>query len=402
MLAPLTNEQQAWVDATLTGMTLEQCAGQLLCPMDIRATTESWLELLDQVPLGSIFIRSMPGEELRRLLAAVQEKSAIPIVVAADLEHGAQAITDVGTVFPWPMAAGAANDVTLMRKMGQATAVEARYHGLHWTFGPVMDLNLNFNNPITNVRAMGDDPDRVIALGVPLIEALQMDGRLAATAKHFPGDGVDDRDHHIVGSVNTLPVEQWRATFGRVFKAAVEAGVLAVMPGHISLPDYQGYAHAPDDAPPATLSRDLLDGLLRRELGFDGLIVSDASPMIGLQSRVSSEASVVQSIDAGIDMYLFPDPVDDYRRILAAVSTSALSEDRIREAARRVLEFKARLNLHVDPFGPEPSDSGPKGLSSGCRGDGREGHYPHAQRRPATARAGARRQGPHGHHRPDQ
>jgi beta-N-acetylhexosaminidase len=284
----------------------------------------------------------------------LQEQSAIPLLVAGDLEHGAVALSD-GTEFPWMMAAGAANDAELIRIMGQATAAEARYAGVHMTFSPVIDLNYNFNNPITNVRAISDQPERVIHLAKAYIQGLQENGQLAATAKHFPGDGMDDRDQHLSTTINNLPFGQWQATYGRVWQSVVEAGVLCIMVGHISLPDYQGFSEQPEEAPPATLSPKLLLELLRAELGYDGLLISDASGMIGITSRVSSNEQVVQCVQSGLDLYLFPETIKDYERLIQAVEGGRLSEERVRQAARRVLELKARLNLHHDPFGPKPS-----------------------------------------------
>ena len=354
MLMPLTTEQRQWVDTTLNAMTLPQCAGQLLCPFSPRYTTADWLDLLRKVPIGSLTVRRSSSIDLREQMQTLQDQSAVPLLVTADLENGAVALTD-GTEFPWMMGAGAANDADLMMIMGQATAAEARYAGLHWTFSPVVDLNYNFNNPITNVRALGDQPERVSRLATAYVRGLQAGGLLAATAKHFPGDGVDDRDQHLCSTVNSLPFEQWQATYGHVWRAIIEAGVMCVMPGHISLPDYQGFADRPEHAPPATLSRRLLNELLREELGFEGLIISDASGMIGLASRVSSQERVVQCIKSGVDVYLFPDTLEDFERLIQAVEQGRLSEDRVRQAARRVLELKARLNLHRDPFGPRPS-----------------------------------------------
>jgi beta-N-acetylhexosaminidase len=135
----------------------------------------------------------------------------------------------------------------------------------------------------------------------------------------------------------------------------IEAGVMCIMPGHISLPDYQGFAERPDEAPPATLSPALLVDLLRTELSFEGLLLSDASGMIGLASRVPSKDRAVQSIKAGLDVYLFPDIINDFERLLQAVKQGRLAEERVWQAARRVLELKARLNLHRDPFGPKPT-----------------------------------------------
>ncbi len=356
MLKSLTAEQRIWVNTILDGLTLEQQVGQLLCPMIPHYRTDDWLRLLDQVPLGALFIPRMPGFVIREMLTSIQEASPIPLLVAGDLEHGALAIADEGTVFPWPMAAGAASDLELISIMGRATAAEARHYGLHWNFGPVVDLNLNFNNPITNIRSLGDDPERIIRLSVPLIRSLQAGDQIAATAKHFPGDGVDDRDHHISGSVNSLPMAQWQETYGRVFQAAIDAGVMSIMPGHISLPDYQGYRQNPDDAPPATLSRDLLTSLLREEMGFDGLIVSDASRMIGLTSRAAAAERAALSIAAGIDMYLFADPLQDFNYLLTSLKNGLLPAERVRDAARRVLELKARLHLNDNPFGQPPSE----------------------------------------------
>jgi beta-N-acetylhexosaminidase len=354
MLIPLTTEQQQWVDTTLNAMTLPQCVGQLLCAFSPRFTTDDWLNLLKKVPIGALTIRSASSADLREQMHALQDQSAVPLLVSADLEHGAVALSD-GTEFPWMMGAGAANDAELMTIMGQATAAEARYAGLHWTFSPVVDLNYNFNNPITNIRALSDQPERVIRLATAYVRGLQAEGLLAATAKHFPGDGVDDRDQHLSTTVNSLPFEQWQATYGRVWRAIIEAGVMSIMPGHISLPDYQGFADRPEEAPPATLSPKLLIDLLRTELGFEGLLISDASGMIGVASRVSSEERVVQCIKSGLDVYLFPETLKDFERLIQAVEQGRLSEERVRQAARRVLEMKARLNLHHDPFGPKPS-----------------------------------------------
>lgn len=354
MLTPLTTEQQEWVNTTLNSMTLPQAVGQLLCPSSPRSTTDEWLDLMQKAPFGVLSVRNSTSQETRERMLRLQEHSAIPLLAAGDMEHGANTLRD-STEFPWPMAAGAANDVELMTVMGQATAAEARYAGMHWTFSPVIDLNYNPNNPITNVRAISDEPERVIRLATAMIQGLQADGRLAATAKHFPGDGMDDRDQHLATTINSLPFAQWQETYGRVWRAVIEAGVMCVMPGHISLPDYQGFADRPVDAPPATLSSQLLLDLLRTELGFAGLIISDASGMIGLTTRVPSEERVVACIKAGCDVYLFPETVQDYERLLQAVKEGRLPEERVWDAARRVLELKARLNLHRDPFGPKPS-----------------------------------------------
>jgi beta-N-acetylhexosaminidase len=354
MLQKLADQQAQWVDRTLDGLSLEGCVGQLLCISQFRRAKDDWLRLIEEKQIGAMRARAGSAQAYRELLLEAQKHSPIPLLVPANMESGAAELQGYGTAFPSQMAAGAADDGALMSMRGEAIAVEARYVGINWTFSPVVDLNYNPDNPITNIRSLGDDPERVSRLAVTMIRALQQHG-LAATAKHFPGDGIDDRDQHLLTSVNSMPFDQWMETYGRVWKAVIDAGVMCIMPGHISLPDYQGYAEEPESAMPATFSRKLLVNLLRQELGFEGLIVSDNASMMGITTRVSADERVVKAIASGIDIYLNADPELDYDRLIQAVRDGRLSEGRIRQAARRVLEMKARINLFEDQFGPAPT-----------------------------------------------
>lgn len=354
MIDFLTPRQAQWVDHALSALSLESCVAQMLNISRGEAEAAYWRQFIDRIPMGSMTARTDAAESYRALLAEIQGFSPIPVLVLANMEHGATDWAGYGTDFPPPMAVGAADDEALAAAMGEAIAREARYVGVNWVLNPVIDLNYNPHNPITNTRSMGDDPDRVCRLAPAWIEALQAHGA-AATAKHFPGDGMDDRDQHLVSTVNNLPFARWMETYGRVWKAAIDAGVWTIMPGHISLPDYQGYAADPEAAPPATISRRLLTDLLRGELGFEGLIVSDSTSMVGLTSRAAPQERAVAAVEAGIDVYLNADPDVDYPALLQAVAGRRLSEERIRASARRVLELKARLNLFVDPFGSEPT-----------------------------------------------
>jgi beta-N-acetylhexosaminidase len=354
MIQKLTDRQTEWVETTLNSLSLEQCVGQLLCISQFRLAKDDWLRLIEEKQIGAMRARADSAQAYRELLLETQKHSPIPLLVPANMESGAAELRGYGTAFPPQMGAGAADDDALMSIRGQAIAVEARYIGVNWVFNPVVDLNYNFDNPITNIRSLGDDPDHVSRLACTMIQALQQHG-LAATAKHFPGDGIDDRDQHLLTTVNSMPFDQWIETYGRVWNAAVDAGVMCIMPGHISLPDYQGYADHPESAPPATLSRKLLVDLLRQELGFEGLIVSDNASMIGLTTRASADQRVVKSIASGIDIYLNADPDLDYDRLIQAVRDGRLAEERVRQAARRVLEMKARINLFEEQFGPAPT-----------------------------------------------
>lgn len=356
MLIPLTSEQQAWVEKTLAAMSMEECVGHLLCPEDRNYQLHDWRDILHKVPLGSVFIGSGTRAELAGKCRLIQAEAKIPVLVASDMENGAILIKDEATHFPAAMGVAATGNPEMLYQMGRITALESRSCGIHWTFSPVVDLNLNFNNPVTNIRSLGDRPERTIPLLRELIRGLQQDGLMAATAKHFPGDGVDDRDQHMCTSVNSLPKEQWFELYGRVWQAAIDAGVMSIMAGHIAFPDWQGCAADPEAAMPATLSPELQVDLLRNRLGFKGVLVSDAAPMTGLCSRAPTDELAWRNIAAGSDMFLFADPVADFARLMAAVRAGKLSEKRVMEATRRVLEMKARLNLHIDAFGPEFTD----------------------------------------------
>jgi len=342
-----------WIDRTLSRLTLGEAVGQLLCPEDRKYTSEDWNRLLDEIPLGSVFLGPSPAgafEDLSRLLSG---RDGVPVLLASDLEHGAGCMIAGCTDFPWQMALGACDCPDLAYEIGLATGQEGRAYGVHWTFSPVVDLNLNFQNPVTNVRSLGDDPRKVADLASALVRGIQANGQMAACAKHFPGDGVDDRDQHICTSVNSLVLDDWWRTYGGVWQRVIAAGLMSVMSGHIAFPAYQ--REGKSAALPATLSRQLQVDLLRGELGFDGVIVSDAAPMIGLTSRVPERNAVVENIRAGSDVFLFANPRDDFYRLMQAVETGELSEDRVYEAARRVLGMKAKLGLHIEKSAPRIS-----------------------------------------------
>ena len=354
MIQPLTLQQAQWVDKTLRSLTMEQCVGQLLQVTQPFGTASEWLAFLEKVPIGAMSARTPTPEVYRAILEELQRAAAIPLFAIANMEHGAAEWPNYGTDFPSLMAAGAANDPGLIAELGKATAMEARHVGVNWCLTPDIDLNYNFDNPVTNIRSMGDQPERVARLATAMIQALQTHG-VAATAKHFPGDGMDCRDQHLVTTVNNLPYDQWLETYGSVWKQAIEAGVWTIMPGHISLPAYQGFFEQPEDAPPATISRELLQTLLRQEFGFEGVIVSDATGMMGFASRLPPAERAVAAINAGIDLYLDTKPDVDYPALLAAVRDGRLPEERVKDAARRVLSLKARLRLAEEPIGPAPS-----------------------------------------------
>jgi beta-N-acetylhexosaminidase len=354
MLEPLSEAQQRWVDATFATLRTEDKVAQLLIPTlgayDYRR--EAVDAFLADRTLGGIFVGIADLDRHREEIAKLQAGCAIPLVVASDLEAGAGHFVRGGVPFPEPLAVAAANDAQLAYTLGTAAAREGRDAGIHWTFAPVVDVNVNPDNPIANTRSLGDDPRRVAYLAEAIARGMQEHG-LAACAKHFPGDGVDDLDQHTVTSVNSLSRQEWHRISGLPFRKAIEAGVWSIMVGHIALPAWDDTQNACGVYRPASISEKLVTGLLRGELGFQGLIVTDDMNMGGVAGYAKRRERTVACIAAGCDILLFPKLPDDYATLVEAVRSGALPEARVDEAVRRMLAFKARLNLHTgELFGP--------------------------------------------------
>lgn len=347
----LSPQATRWVDERLGRMSTDQKLGQLLHPAwQASAGADGFArQVLSVCEPGGVFLFPGTCDQFRQTTAGLQDACSTPVVVSSDLENGAGRMLSDATAFADPMALGAADRQDLARAMGEATAREGRACGVHWTFSPVCDLNLNPHNPVVCTRSLGDDPARVSRFIDPLIRAIQANG-MCATAKHFPGDGLDDRDQHICTTINPLRLDQWRRLSGRVFQAAVDAGVGAVMIGHVSLPAVDpGDGTNLQSAPPATLSRRLLDGLLRADLGFEGVVITDAMNMAGVTNWGDRSEIVVRAVNAGCDMILFSFVEQDFAILQRAVAEGRLSMERVDQAARRILTLKAKLGLHEEP-----------------------------------------------------
>ena len=221
--------------------------------------------------------------------------------------------------------------------------------GLNWSFAPIVDIDMEFHNPITNTRTFGSDVERVIACGSRYMDAADEEN-VAVSIKHFPGDGVDERDQHILTSVNSLSAERWMETYGKVYKTLIDKGAKTVMVGHIAQPAWTKKlnpdATRKETLLPATLNPAILQGLLRGELGFNGLISTDATPMVGFTSAMPRREAVPRAIAAGCDMILFNKSLDeDYQYLLDGVEKGLVSEKRLDEAVTRILATKASLGL---------------------------------------------------------
>ncbi len=292
---------------------------------------------------GEIIKTSTEGAEYTRSYTqALQAKAETPLLIPADIEAGCGYAVSGLTQLPSMMGLGAVNDPDMAYHYGYITGKEARSVGINWAFAPVVDLNFNPRNPLVNIRAIGDDPEKAIPLLRRVVKGMQ-DGGIAACIKHFPGDGVDWRDQHHITTCNSLSLEDYMRCHGRVFQELAQEAY-TVMVGHISLPCFQkekleGYY------PPATLSQELMVDLLRHELGFRGLVVSDALGMGGfLGWNRSNEESEVLSFKNGCDMMLWPKE-GFVENVLSAVENGFISERRVDEAFDRVQELKEKLGL---------------------------------------------------------
>ncbi len=337
----------AWVDKTLEKMTLEEKIGQLFCPIGY-STEPEYLNMLLGFHIGGLFFRDGVGEEMRRTFAYAQEHSRIPLLIPSNLEAGGDGAATDGTPYGKQMACAAAGDKKYAYRLGKIACTEAAALGINWAFAPVVDIDRNYHNPITNVRTYGDNPDTVYEYAGEYMRAAS-ECNVAVSIKHFPGDGVDERDQHLLTSVNSLSMEEWDNTYGSVYKRLIEDGALTVMAGHIAMPAYQEHFNpkTKNTIIPASLSRELLNNLLREKLGFNGLVVTDATPMVGFCAAMEREKSIPLAIENGCDMILFnKDLAEDYRFMMEGYKNGILSEKRLLEANRRILALKASLKLH--------------------------------------------------------
>lgn len=344
----LNNEDIAWVERTLEGMTQEEKICQLFC-LVAYTDDENLRKFAEKYQPGGLMCRPMPVEQVVNSVRILQENSKIPMLISANLEKGGSGIVQEGTFLGSQMQVAATDEDEMAYKLGVVCGREGAAVGANWAFAPIIDIDYNFRNPITNTRTLGSDPDRVRRMGVQYVKGVQEYG-VAASIKHFPGDGMDERDQHLVTSINSMSCEDWDKTYGAAYKACIEEGAMTVMVGHIMQPAYTKKFN-PDiedkDILPATLSYELVTQLLKEQLGFNGLVVTDASTMAGMTIPMGRPKLVPQAIAAGCDMFLFTKNVDeDYEYMRAGVRDGIVTQQRLDEAVTKILALKAALKLH--------------------------------------------------------
>ena len=347
----------AWVRQTLAKLTPDDKIRQLF---NLRSAGDDpeWIARQQAFRPGSVTRAPGPSAAREReIIAGFNAAAPTPLLVSADLE-GSRLSLPGGTEFPNPLALAAVDDVDATADVSRRMAIEARAHALNWSFTPVLDINAAFRSAIVATRGFGSDIETIARHALKQIEIFQANG-IAATVKHWPGEGFDDRDQHLVTTVNPLSMPDWEARFGRLYRAAIDAGVMSVMSAHIALPAYTRGKTADaglEAFRPASISRALTHDLLRGELGFNGLIVSDATGMAGLKAWSRRADYLPEVIAAGNDVILFADdPDEDYGYIAAALADGRLGWDRVDDAITRQLALKAALGLHMGAGKPVPA-----------------------------------------------
>lgn len=342
----LSDEQARWVKDALEGMTTEEKVGQLFCVMGQDYAPEALRKLTAEGRIGGILFRPEPADSIRKRFAPLDEAARIPLLKAANLEEGGTGGLTDGTLFGWPMLTAATDDPDVAERFGKVCAVEGRSVGINWTFSPVCDIDMNFRNPITNVRTFGSDGARVREMTARYVEAVQGCG-MAACAKHFPGDGVDFRDQHLHPTYNSLPADEWYATYGAIYQNLIAHDLMSVMVGHIAQPNVSMAVNPAlrfENCLPGSLSPELLKGVLREQFGFNGLITTDATIMGGYCMAMERRRAIPASIAAGCDMLVFStDFEEDFGYLLEGVKDGTVSAKRLDEAVTRVLALKAKV-----------------------------------------------------------
>ncbi len=351
---------EKWVDETLNSLSLEEKVGQLVMAscFDLGNGFPAYLEKLEKYPLGGVFIFFGTHQHLSKRISQLQKDRKVPLLMGCDYESGAGYIVENGTRFTRQMARGWAGNEKTEYKIGRITAEEGSSLGMNMTMSPILDVNDDFRCPDTNIRAYSDEPKAVCRLGVPYVKGIQENGMLSA-GKHFPGNGGGGMDQHVSASLILDSREDMIKRRLAPFQAAIDKADLAgIMVGHLEVPSLTRENNPRTGrAVPTSLSREVLTDLLRGEMGFKGLVITDALDMGGVTNQYTREEAAVKAINAGVDMLLVFSAGNwhrEYVALLEAAKTGGLKSKRLDEAVRQVLKTKARIGLHEGRGLPKP------------------------------------------------
>ena len=346
----LSDEDIAWVENTIASMTDDEKVGQIFFQLTA-SQEESYLkELMEKYHLGGCRYNAMPGAKVLEQNTILQKYAKIPVFIACNPEQGGNGVCPDGTFVANQIKIGATGKTEYAQAMGRISGAQTYATGCNMTFAPVVDITYNWECEEVLARAYGNDPKQVAAMGKAYMDGVHETQGVASCAKHFPGNGQDYRDAHVSNNVNHFGEEDWMASYGHVYKTLIDGGLDAIMGGHIMMPTYMQERN-PDitieEVMPATLCPEIMTDLLRNKLGFNGMVVTDASHMVGMTNRMKRKDMLPASINAGCDMFLFfNDPEEDYNTMLEAYKAGIISEARMTEALTRILGLKAKMGLN--------------------------------------------------------
>lgn len=346
----LSDEDCKWVEDTIADMSDEEKVGQLFFQLTSSHDEAHLKELMEKYHLGGCRYNPAPGAAIQEHNRKLQKYAKIPVFIACNTEAGGDGACADGTFIGSGVKIGATDKEDYAFELGRMANEESAAIGCNMAFAPVCDIAYNWENTEVIGRAFGNDPERVARMSAAYLKGAHTIPGFACAAKHFPGNGQDFRDAHISNNVNYFDVEEWDATYGRVYRTLIENDLDAIMGGHILMPKYEKALDSTiqdEKILPATLSKNIMTGLLREKLGFNGMVVTDASHMVAMTNRMKRNQMLPLAINAGCDMFLFfNDPEEDFATMLNAYKSGVISEERMTEALTRILGLKARMGLH--------------------------------------------------------
>ncbi|MBP3644803.1 MAG: beta-hexosaminidase [Clostridia bacterium] len=346
----LSDEDIQWVESTIAGMTAEEKVGQLFFQLTAGMDEAYLKELMEKYHLGGCRYNNMPGQYVQMQNRTLQKYAKIPVIIACNTEQGGAGACSDGSYIASGIKIGATGNAQYAHDLGRLSNEEAASIGCNMAFAPVCDIHYNWENTEVVARAFGTDTDQVAEMSKAYLEGAHTIPGFACAAKHFPGNGQDFRDAHIANNINNFGEEKWMETYGKVYKTLIDADLDAIMGGHIMMPEYMREVKPgikDEEMLPATLCPEIMTGLLREKLGFNGMVVTDASHMVAMTDRMSRKEMLPASINAGCDMFLFfNDPDEDFATMLDAYNTGVISEERMTEALTRILGLKAHMGLN--------------------------------------------------------
>lgn len=346
----LSEEDCQWVKDTIANMSPEEKVGQLFFQLTASHDEEYLKELMEKYHLGGCRYNPAPGKAIQEQNRILQKYAKVPVFIACNTEAGGDGACADGTHIGAGVKIAATDKEEYAFALGKMANEQAAAIGCNMAFAPVADILYNWENTEIVTRAFGGDAERVATMSKAYLNGAHTIPGFACAAKHFPGNGQDFRDAHIANNVNYFDVEKWDETYGHVYRTLIENDLDAIMGGHIMLPSYAKAINPElkdEDMMPATLSPEIMTGLLRDRLGFNGMVVTDASHMVAMTDRMKRSEMLPASINAGCDMFLFfNDPEEDFATMLVAYKTGIISEERMTEALTRILGLKAHLGLN--------------------------------------------------------